>query len=415
MTTADDTRTRILAAARELFAERGYAAHLAGRHRRRRGPDQDGRRLPLPPEGPAGRRAAGARRRRHRWRCSDTDFAGDRRAFVEALVDLHGTAPRGDPPAHGGHRRRRRRAAGLAGRGHPGRSATRSRQARRPRPRRRRPGSAAGPCSAPCSGAPCRRWTCPKSGYASHCWSARPWPSRTFDLAGPCLAGLAPHPGIGRHTVVGHISEVRMVTLAVVGAGSRGTGYARHAVESGRARVVAVAEPDASRPGQVRRRARPRRYAGLAGARGAGRLADAVIIATQDRLHAEPAVRVRRAGLPHPAGEADGADRATTAAGSPTRPSAPASIFAVCHVLRYTPYTRALKELLDAGRIGDIVSIQHLEPVGWWHQAHSFVRGNWRRDGRARRRCCWPSPATTSTGWSHLIGRRRAGVARSAA
>ena len=62
-------------------------------------------------------------------------------------------------------------------------------------------------------------------------------------------------------------------------------------------------------------------------------------------------------------------------------------IFAVCHVLRYTPYTRALKALLDSGRIGDLVSVQHLEPVGWWHQAHSFVRGNWRR-GPSQARCC---------------------------
>jgi predicted dehydrogenase len=53
-------------------------------------------------------------------------------------------------------------------------------------------------------------------------------------------------------------------------------------------------------------------------------------------------------------------------------------IGAVCHVLRYTPYTRALKALLDDGRVGQVVSVQHLEPVGWWHQAHSFVRGNWR-------------------------------------
>jgi predicted dehydrogenase len=55
-------------------------------------------------------------------------------------------------------------------------------------------------------------------------------------------------------------------------------------------------------------------------------------------------------------------------------------LFAVCHVLRYTKYTLKLKELLASGVIGDIVSIQHLEPVGYWHQAHSFVRGNWRNE-----------------------------------
>jgi len=35
----------------------------------------------------------------------------------------------------------------------------------------------------------------------------------------------------------------------------------------------------------------------------------------------------------------------------------------VCHVLRYYPPNRKMKELIDSGAIGDVVSIQHLEPV----------------------------------------------------
>ena len=65
------------------------------------------------------------------------------------------------------------------------------------------------------------------------------------------------------------------------------------------------------------------------------------------------------------------------------RGGAPKLIFSVGHVLRYTRYTQKLKQLLRDGAIGDIVSLQHLEPVGYWHQAHSFVRGNWRNDRQA--------------------------------
>lgn len=58
-------------------------------------------------------------------------------------------------------------------------------------------------------------------------------------------------------------------------------------------------------------------------------------------------------------------------------------VCAVCHVLRYTPYTRALTALVREGRIGRVMSVQHLEPVGWWHAAHSYVRGRWRREDEA--------------------------------
>jgi predicted dehydrogenase len=51
-----------------------------------------------------------------------------------------------------------------------------------------------------------------------------------------------------------------------------------------------------------------------------------------------------------------------------------------------------LKKLLEEKAIGDLVSVQHLEPVGYWHQAHSFVRGNWRNEAESSfmllAKCC---------------------------
>ncbi|GAA1150878.1 Gfo/Idh/MocA family oxidoreductase [Streptomyces hebeiensis] len=171
------------------------------------------------------------------------------------------------------------------------------------------------------------------------------------------------------------------VTLALVGSGLRGRSYARHAVSSGLGRVVAVAEPDPYR----RRSAAAefgipaeRVYTDWTELAAQPRLADATIIATQDRLHVDPAVRFADLGYhillekPMAVAERDAVAISEAAERNDI-------LLAVCHVLRYTPYTRALRRLLESGAIGRLVSVQHLEPVGWWHQAHSFVRGNWRR------------------------------------
>lgn len=55
----------------------------------------------------------------------------------------------------------------------------------------------------------------------------------------------------------------------------------------------------------------------------------------------------------------------------------------ICHVLRYSPYFSKIKEIIDSSIIGDIVNIVQIENVAYWHQAHSFVRGNWRREDEA--------------------------------
>ena len=108
-------------------------------------------------------------------------------------------------------------------------------------------------------------------------------------------------------------------------------------------------------------------------------MADAVIICTQDAMHAEPAVAFAKKGYaillekPMAPNEAD-CRRIVEAV------KANGILFAVCHVMRYTRYTQMLKQVVDSGAIGEVVSLQHLEPVGYWHQAHSFVRGNWRNE-----------------------------------
>ncbi len=62
------------------------------------------------------------------------------------------------------------------------------------------------------------------------------------------------------------------------------------------------------------------------------------------------------------------------------------------HVLRYTVYFKKLCALIREKAIGDVVSIQHFEPVAYMHAAHSFCRGNWGNTERATpmilQKCC---------------------------
>jgi predicted dehydrogenase len=109
------------------------------------------------------------------------------------------------------------------------------------------------------------------------------------------------------------------------------------------------------------------------------RMADAVIITTQDADHVEPAIAFAEAGysilLEKPIAPTEAECRRVVEAVRRNR-----VVFGVCHVLRYAPYTRVLRELLATGRIGEIVSVDHVEPVGFDHYAHSYARGNWRRE-----------------------------------
>ncbi len=93
------------------------------------------------------------------------------------------------------------------------------------------------------------------------------------------------------------------------------------------------------------------------------KLADCVIITLPDRLHKDAALAFLSNGYhillekPMATSLADCKEIATKCEENPHL------INAVCHVLRYYNVCIKLKQILDSGLIGDIVNINHTEPV----------------------------------------------------
>lgn len=108
--------------------------------------------------------------------------------------------------------------------------------------------------------------------------------------------------------------------------------------------------------------------------------ADVLVIATQDRDHVRMCIRAMELGY----------DILMEKPISPVREEIDALLAAnkkynrkivVCHVLRYAPAYIKIREVINSGDIGNLVHIENIEQVDYWHHAHSFVRGNWRNEG----------------------------------
>lgn len=104
---------------------------------------------------------------------------------------------------------------------------------------------------------------------------------------------------------------------------------------------------------------------------------DAVVIATPDRTHFEPAKLALKSGY-HILLEKPMSSIPEEVMKLGMLAKENNKVFMICHVLRYTPFFNTIKKIIDSGEIGDIMSIQHNENIGYFHFGHSFVRGNWR-------------------------------------
>lgn len=171
------------------------------------------------------------------------------------------------------------------------------------------------------------------------------------------------------------------VRVAILGAGVRGREHSRRIRRCG-GRIAAIAEPDDERRARLAAEHDVPADACFTDWRALAERServDAVLITTQDSDHADPCVRFAELGK-HILCEKPMAPTERDAARMVAAVERAGVIFAVLHPLRYMPYTDTIKRLVSEGRIGHIVNVQHLEPVGAWHFAHSYVRGNWRRE-----------------------------------
>ncbi len=180
--------------------------------------------------------------------------------------------------------------------------------------------------------------------------------------------------------------------LAVIGFGGRGHIYGEFSRKyPEKFQLKAVAETDEYRRRDAKENFGAEVYEDYKELLDQGYRLDLVAIATQDAQHKEHALYALNRGYdlllekPVAITEKDCLEIYECAKKNNRR-------VYVCHVLRYTPFYSKIKEIIDEGTLGEIVNVHASENVGYYHQAHSYVRGPWRNSGESSpmilAKCC---------------------------
>ena len=119
--------------------------------------------------------------------------------------------------------------------------------------------------------------------------------------------------------------------------------------------------------------------------------ADIVAVATQDEDHKEHAIAMMQAGYDLLLEKPIANNKADCLAIYQASRQYNRKVV-ICHVLRYTPFYSTVKRVIDSGKLGEVITIHASESVGYYHQAHSFVRGPWRNKAKSSpmilAKCC---------------------------
>ncbi len=188
-----------------------------------------------------------------------------------------------------------------------------------------------------------------------------------------------------------------MKTISVIGLGNRGTEYMGFikSFHSRKAKIVALCDisqqalddisPLYKIPKEMQFNSPEAFFA-------KGVISDALIISTQDASHFEITKAAIETGYKYILLEKPVSGVRDEYRLLRDMAEANGVILIICHVLRYSNYYSKIKEIIESGKIGDVVSINHTENVGYFHFAHSFVRGNWRDESTSTpsvlAKCC---------------------------
>lgn len=179
---------------------------------------------------------------------------------------------------------------------------------------------------------------------------------------------------------------MKRLKVILIGAGNRGTVYTDEmGKRSEKFEVIAVAEPIESRRNDIKKKHNiPDElcFEDWSQLLALGKIADVAIISTMDRQHFEPAMKAIDLKY-HLLLEKPIAPTAKECKELSENAKKNNVKVVVCTVLRYAPIFMTIKDIVDSGRLGNIISINHEECVGNIHQSHSFVRGNWGNENKS--------------------------------
>ena len=166
----------------------------------------------------------------------------------------------------------------------------------------------------------------------------------------------------------------------VVGCGDRSTTYCREGVLNfERMEVVAAVDPNPERLRYMQETfgvPKDKCYENIDQVLQQGKIADCVIDGTMDQYHFETAIPFLEQGYdmllekPIVNNKEDLLKIRDTAQEHGCK-------LMICHVLRYAPFYKKIKELLMDGAVGEIMNIQTSERVGAFHSSVSYIRGKW--------------------------------------